>query len=301
MPNNENSSVHEGSDVKKVLAELDGPFPPDQVRWRVMNTSNDKKRGQIVPYADPQRLHRPAERALLTAGLDARLPGRNHEQHHSREQRRGHHHRQSAGHLYSDHYRPWVAFRHRRGVGWAWRNWRVRTLPTQRKRGAPDHEEDVRQAGLPHSFKGPRMASISAIRAENNTLFEIDAELEAQFDAATKEQNQTGAIGEEAKRRCLDLFAELSKKVDRIARYLRATEFRARAAKEEVARLTARQKTAESRLAQLKSMLAYYMLSRGLRRLEGELNTIRLQKNGQAALEIDASAVPQSYYVRTSL
>ena len=143
------------------------------------------------------------------------------------------------------------------------------------------------------------MASISAIRAENNTLFEIDEELEAQFEAATNEEEQTGVISEEAKQRCLDLFAELGKKVDRIARYLRATEFKARAAKEEAARLTARQKTAENRLAQVKSMLAFYMLSRGLRRLEGELNTFRLQKNGQAALEIDASALPQSYYLRT--
>jgi hypothetical protein len=54
MPNNENSLVDEGLNVKKFLAELDVPFPPDQVRWRVMNTSNDKKRGQIVPYADPR-------------------------------------------------------------------------------------------------------------------------------------------------------------------------------------------------------------------------------------------------------
>jgi len=54
MRNNENSPVDEGLDVKKVLAELEVPFPPDQVRWRVMNTSNDKKRGQIVPYADPR-------------------------------------------------------------------------------------------------------------------------------------------------------------------------------------------------------------------------------------------------------
>jgi hypothetical protein len=38
----------------RVLAELEIPFPPDQVHWRVMNTSNDKKRGQIVPYADPR-------------------------------------------------------------------------------------------------------------------------------------------------------------------------------------------------------------------------------------------------------
>ena len=143
------------------------------------------------------------------------------------------------------------------------------------------------------------MASISAIRAENNTLFEIDTELEAQFEAATNEEEQTGVISEEAKQRCLDLFAELGKKVDRIARYLRATEFKARAAREEAARLTARQKTAENRLVQVKSMLAFYMLSRGLRRLEGELNTFRLQKNGQAALEIDVSALPQSYYLRT--
>lgn len=143
------------------------------------------------------------------------------------------------------------------------------------------------------------MASISAISAENNTLFEIDTELEAQFEAATNEEEQTGVISEEAKQGCLDLFAELGKKIDRIARYLRATDFKARAAKEEAARLTARQKTAENRVAQVKSMLAFYMLSRGLRRLEGELNTFRLQKNGQAALEIDVSALPQSYYLRT--
>jgi hypothetical protein len=79
---------------------------------------------------------------------------------------------------------------------------------------------------------------------------------------------------------------------------LRATEFKAIAAKEEAARLTARQKTAENRVAQVKSMLAYYMLSRGQRRLEGELNTFRLQKNGQTALEVDVSVLPQSYCLR---
>jgi hypothetical protein len=51
------------------------------------------------------------------------------------------------------------------------------------------------------------MASTPASTAENNTLFEIDADLEAQFDAATQEQEQTGAISEETKQRCLDLFA----------------------------------------------------------------------------------------------
>jgi hypothetical protein len=54
MPNNDNCTLPEGPDIRKVLAELEIPFPPEQVQWRVMNTSNDKKRGQIVPYADPR-------------------------------------------------------------------------------------------------------------------------------------------------------------------------------------------------------------------------------------------------------
>jgi hypothetical protein len=43
-----------GPDVKELLAELEIPFSPDQVQWRVTNTTNDKKRGQVVPYADPR-------------------------------------------------------------------------------------------------------------------------------------------------------------------------------------------------------------------------------------------------------
>jgi hypothetical protein len=54
MPNNNKSTLPEGLDISKVLAELEVPFPPDQVHWRVMNTSQEKKRGQIAPYADPR-------------------------------------------------------------------------------------------------------------------------------------------------------------------------------------------------------------------------------------------------------
>jgi len=138
------------------------------------------------------------------------------------------------------------------------------------------------------------MASIPAT-AENNTLFEVDKELEAAFDAASQEQEETGAISEETKQHCLDLFAELGKKVDRVARYVRATELKARAAKEEATRLAARQKAADNRVEQVKSMLAFFMHVRGLKRLEGELNTIRLQKNGQASLQIDPLALPGEY------
>jgi len=40
--------------ITSAIAELEVPFPPEQVRWRVTNTAKDKRRGQIVPYADPR-------------------------------------------------------------------------------------------------------------------------------------------------------------------------------------------------------------------------------------------------------
>jgi hypothetical protein len=52
MPTELATTSPSGLDVTKLLSELEVPFSPDQVRWRVTNTTNDKKRGQIVPYAD---------------------------------------------------------------------------------------------------------------------------------------------------------------------------------------------------------------------------------------------------------
>src|SRR5208337_866071 len=52
MPTEHTTTSASGRDVSKLLPELEVPFSPDQVRWRVTNTTNDKKRGQIVPYAD---------------------------------------------------------------------------------------------------------------------------------------------------------------------------------------------------------------------------------------------------------
>jgi len=52
VPTEHASTSPSGLEVNKLLPELEVPFSPDQVRWRVTNTTNDKKRGQIVPYAD---------------------------------------------------------------------------------------------------------------------------------------------------------------------------------------------------------------------------------------------------------
>jgi len=54
MPAEDTSTSPSGLDVNKLLRELEAPFSPDHVQWRVTNTTNDKKRGQVVPYADPR-------------------------------------------------------------------------------------------------------------------------------------------------------------------------------------------------------------------------------------------------------
>jgi hypothetical protein len=54
MSNEHTPTTPKERDIKKLLEELEVPFAPDHVRWRVTNTSNDKKRGQIVAYADPR-------------------------------------------------------------------------------------------------------------------------------------------------------------------------------------------------------------------------------------------------------
>src|SRR5215471_7581331 len=63
--------------------------------------------------------------------------------------------------------------------------------------------------------------NISTLTAQNSNLFEIDAELEAAFDQMQEEREITGNISDETRERCVQLFAELGKKIDRIAAYLR--------------------------------------------------------------------------------
>ena len=54
MPAKDINSSRPELDVKEILRELEVPFSPDQVQWRVTVTANDRRRGQIVPYADPR-------------------------------------------------------------------------------------------------------------------------------------------------------------------------------------------------------------------------------------------------------
>ena len=141
--------------------------------------------------------------------------------------------------------------------------------------------------------------NISTLTAHNSNLFEIDAELEAAFDQMQEEREITGNISEESREHCVQLFAELGKKVDRIAAYLRAQQRKASIAAEEAQRLQQRRRSAEQRVDDVKQMLTYFMRCRGLKRLEGKLNTIRLQTNSQPSLQIDGWELPQEFCLHT--
>ncbi len=39
---------------RKLLAELEVPFDPALVRWRVVQTAKSGRRGAVLPFADPR-------------------------------------------------------------------------------------------------------------------------------------------------------------------------------------------------------------------------------------------------------
>jgi hypothetical protein len=66
------ASQHLGSDsrltddrIRQIIGDLEVPFDLHVIEWRVTNTAKDKRRGQVMPYAD-QRAYTDRLNALLT-------------------------------------------------------------------------------------------------------------------------------------------------------------------------------------------------------------------------------------------
>lgn len=51
--------------IKVFVSQLETPFDPSVIEWRVTNTTRDKKRGQVIPYAD-QRAYTDRLNAIFT-------------------------------------------------------------------------------------------------------------------------------------------------------------------------------------------------------------------------------------------
>ncbi len=134
--------------------------------------------------------------------------------------------------------------------------------------------------------------------AKGLSMFEIDESLEALVEAAEQEAKaNNGEISEEIKIALATYADAFGYKVDRIANYLRAQKAEAELAQREADRFQARYKAAENREKRLKQMLVWFMLTRNVQKLRGELNTICLQANSALSLVVHETAyIPASFY-----
>src|ERR1700739_143857 len=73
-------------------------------------------------------------------------------------------------------------------------------------------------------------------------------------------------------------------------------EAREQFCRSEAARLSDRARSAANRIERTKNMALYYLLSRDLKKIEGQQFTLRAQKNSQDSVRItDQAAVPKCY------
>jgi Siphovirus Gp157 len=139
---------------------------------------------------------------------------------------------------------------------------------------------------------------LSQTLASEMTLFTIDESLSLLMESATEAAAaNSGEIPEELQQAVLDYCEAFGTKVDNIANYIKSQESEARNAKTEIDRLHARQAAAENKVERLKGLLKYFMDTRGLRNMEGRLNTISLRKNSQDSLVVEsADRIPSEYW-----
>ena len=131
---------------------------------------------------------------------------------------------------------------------------------------------------------------------DSTSLFQIDAELD---DLLEEIQTQTEAgidMPQELITRFHSFCQAHGEKVDRIGRFVRMMEAREQYCRAEAARLGDRARAAANKVERTKSMVLYYLLSRELKKVEGQEFTLRIQKNSQDSVKItDAGAVPVAY------
>lgn len=122
--------------------------------------------------------------------------------------------------------------------------------------------------------------------ASEHSLLELDREIDLTLDQMQDELEETGAIGEESRNRFQSFCEAFGQKVDRLGRFIRVMESREAYCKAESARLTARARAAENKVAQAKLLVLYFLESRNLTKMEGPQFTLRRQKNSVDSLKI---------------
>ncbi|MDA8218632.1 MAG: siphovirus Gp157 family protein [Dehalococcoidales bacterium] len=130
------------------------------------------------------------------------------------------------------------------------------------------------------------MPEQSAVR-DPRSLFDIDERLVELMDQVADAAADGKELPSELVEEMNEYIEAFHYKVDRIAGYLRWQESIASICGAEAERLSGRKKAAEGRVSRLKNMLLHFMLSRGLKKLDGERAAIGLQPNSAASLVVD--------------
>lgn len=155
-------------------------------------------------------------------------------------------------------------------------------------------QEEATDGQLPESVLARLADAVETLRSrlvrkterDPRSLFDLDDRLIELMDRA-EEASETGETPAELLQEINDYIEAFRTKVDRIAGYWRWQESIANICGEEAERLAARKRASERRITRLKEMLLAFMLSRGLKKLEGEKATVGLQVNGMASLVVD--------------
>jgi len=135
-----------------------------------------------------------------------------------------------------------------------------------------------------------------SVIAESNSLFEIDAELDSLLDEIEEQTAQGAEPAGVLIARFQEFCSAHGEKVDRIGRFLRQMGAREQFCRSEATRLNDRARAAAGKVERMKNVVLYYLMSRGLRAIEGREFTLRVQKNSQDSVRInDEAALPKSY------
>jgi hypothetical protein len=155
-------------------------------------------------------------------------------------------------------------------------------------------KQEAADGEIPESVLARASDMVDALRSrliqkterDPRSLFDLDERLVELMDCA-EEAAECGEIPQELVEEINDYLEAFRTKVDRIAGYWRWQESIASICGEESERLSARKRAADRRVNRLKDMLLAFMMSRGLKKLDGEKAAIGLQANGNASLVIN--------------
>jgi Siphovirus Gp157 len=133
----------------------------------------------------------------------------------------------------------------------------------------------VATKAVPLPFETPTPATL----ARENSLFELDGELDALLERIEDEIEENGEASRDAMQ-ALALFSKaMNLKIDRIGGYLTAMESRAVHCKAQAERYAIRAKRAENKIARTKRMVLEYLAIHELKRIESDDFTLRSHKN----------------------